>query len=345
MDRFTVGPSGRALLADLGVNVPDVLRRAALPMAVYAHETAELSTAEYYAFWRALDEVTGDPLLPIRIGQAYRAEVFDPPLFSAFCSPDLGVAAARVMTYKKLIGPLRMAVDTSGGTTTIEMHWPRGEPAPGVLVLMELIFWVALVRIATRADVRPLRFAAPVEPTKAQAAAYRDYLGTPLEPAAVPSVTFARADAERPFLTANDRMWEYFEPGLRQRLTQFETEPSATELARQALLRLLPAGSATVDAVARELAVSTRTLQRRLRLEESSFQAVLRDTREALARHYLSSSPMSTAEILVPARLRRHQLLLPSLPRLDRPHPGAAEGQSLRSWRAMTTRWTWLVPS
>lgn len=296
-DRFTVGPSGRALLADLGVNLADVLRRASLPMVVYTQETAELSAAEYYAFWRALDEEAGDPLLPISIGRALRAEIFDPPLFSAFCSPNLSVAAARLLTYKKLIGPLRLVVDERGGVTTIEMRWPGGERAPDVLMLMELIFWVALARIATRDEIRPLRFAAPVEPDPARAAAYREYLGVPLEQAAVPVVTFSRADAERPFLTANDRMWEYFEPGLRQRLIEIEAAPSSTELVRQALLRLLPAGSATIDAVARELAVSGRTLQRRLQLEGTSFHAVLRDTREALARHYLSTSRMSAGEI------------------------------------------------
>ncbi|WP_433044763.1 AraC family transcriptional regulator ligand-binding domain-containing protein [Dactylosporangium sp. CS-033363] len=295
MDRFTVGPSGRALLADLGVDLAEVLQKAALPVAVYAHGTAELTTAEYYRFWRTLDEVVGDPLLPIRIGEAFRAEVFDPPLFSAFCSPNLAVAANRVATYKKLIGPLRFEVDAGGGTLRLAMHWPDAGEAPAALVLMELIFWVALARIATRADVRPVRFAAPVPVTPRNV--YREYLGTPVEHAEIPAVTFARADAERPFLTANDRMWEYFEPGLRRRLAEFETPPSTTELVQQALLRLLPAGAATVDAVAAELAVSSRTLQRRLRLEDGSFQAVLRTTREALARHYLSTSRMSAGEI------------------------------------------------
>ncbi|MDG6103823.1 AraC family transcriptional regulator ligand-binding domain-containing protein [Dactylosporangium aurantiacum] len=296
-DRFTVGPSGRALLADLGVDLAGVLRRARLPTAVYTHGTAELSTAEYYAFWRALDEEAGDPLLPIRIGRAMRAEVFDPPLFAAFCSPDLSVAAARLATYKKLIGPLRLEVGEGGGALTIAMHWPEAETAPAALVLTELIFWVALARIATREEVRPLRFAAPAGTTPGQAAAYRDYLGAPVERSAVATVTFSRADAERPFLTANERMWEYFEPGLRRRLTEFETQPSATELVRQVLLRLLPAGTATLDAVARELAVSARTLQRRLQLEGTAFQDVLRRTREALARHYLSTSRMNPAEI------------------------------------------------
>ena len=52
-----------------------------------------------------------------------------------------------------------------------------------------------------------------------------------------------------------------------------------------------------MEAVARELAMSTRTLQRRLKGEGTSFQAVLGETRESLARHYLANSEMSAGEI------------------------------------------------
>lgn len=73
--------------------------------------------------------------------------------------------------------------------------------------------------------------------------------------------------------------------------------PHKVERVRSALLELLPAGESTVNAVARVLAVSARTLQRRLTAERTTFQAVLNETREALARHYLSTSRLPTAEI------------------------------------------------
>jgi AraC-like DNA-binding protein len=43
--------------------------------------------------------------------------------------------------------------------------------------------------------------------------------------------------------------------------------------------------------------MSTRTLQRRLGDEGSSFQTVLTSTRMALARHYLTNETISTVEI------------------------------------------------
>ena len=52
-----------------------------------------------------------------------------------------------------------------------------------------------------------------------------------------------------------------------------------------------------MDAVCRKLGVSTRTLQRRLRDEGSSFQKTLDEVRQSLAQHYLQQSAMTGAEI------------------------------------------------
>lgn len=92
-------------------------------------------------------------------------------------------------------------------------------------------------------------------------------------------------------------MWEFFEPELRRRLSGLEADASTGERVHAALLEMLPAGEASVEAVAKRLMVSSRTLQRRLRDAGTSYQAMLNETREALARHYLASSSLSAAEI------------------------------------------------
>jgi AraC-like DNA-binding protein len=294
---FRIGPSGQVLLADLGISVPNVLSRAALPEALFAERTVALTVSEYYDFWRALGDEAADPLLPIRIGKAISVETFDPPLFAAFCSPTLTVAVSRIAKYKKLIGPMRLVVGSSIDAITIETLWPEDSHPPDILLITELVFWVALARMATRAEIRPLRVNAPVQFAPDQADAYRDFFGVPIDHATVPSITFSASDAERPFLTANDQMWDCFEPGLRRQLTDLDTGAATVDLVRSALLRQLPAGSATMRSVARELAISTRTLQRRLQVEGASFQSVLRDTREALARHYLARPDLTAGQI------------------------------------------------
>jgi AraC-like DNA-binding protein len=63
------------------------------------------------------------------------------------------------------------------------------------------------------------------------------------------------------------------------------------------LLELLPTGATTMNDVARSLTVSTRTLQRRLQDEGTSYQAALSATRESLARHYLRNETMTVGQI------------------------------------------------
>ncbi|WP_258875736.1 AraC family transcriptional regulator [Paraburkholderia sp. BL27I4N3] len=111
------------------------------------------------------------------------------------------------------------------------------------------------------------------------------------------TLVFAAEDVERPFLTENHKMWSYFKPALRMRLAELDRTASMAERLRGVLLEALPAGELTMDVVCRKLGVSTRTLQRKLKTEGTSFQETLDVLRESLAKHYLTNSSMSGAEI------------------------------------------------
>lgn len=163
------------------------------------------------------------------------------------------------------------------------------------MVLTELLFWVGLARLGTRAEVTPTRVTVPTPPTDLDA--YRRVFNVEIEPLPVQSVSFRADDAVRPFLTANEAIWETFEPQLRRRLTELDIDASATDRVSAVLLEVLPAGRATVADVAKELAVSSRTLHRQLKAEGASFQRILSTTREKLARHYLGNPSLSGADI------------------------------------------------
>ncbi|MCS7481928.1 AraC family transcriptional regulator ligand-binding domain-containing protein [Umezawaea endophytica] len=295
MDRFALDPTAGALLHDLGISLPNVLRRAGLPADLLTRGPITLEPGEYFALWEAVEAEADSPDLVVRIGRSLSPEVFNPPMFAALCSRDLDIAARRLVGYKALTGPLRLNVTTDPEGLTLTCRWPDKPTPPPVLVIAELVFWVALARIGTRHDVRPLRFAVPDVPQDTRP--FLDYLGIDVDKAPLPTITFAAADVHRPFLTANDLMWLYFEPELRKRLSEVTREASTTERVRAALLELLPAGQGTAQGVARSLAISTRTLQRRLLHERTTFQTVLTDTRTTLAHQYLRNDDLTVDQI------------------------------------------------
>ena len=92
-------------------------------------------------------------------------------------------------------------------------------------------------------------------------------------------------------------MWDTFEPELRRRLTRLDASAPLDERIRSVLLEGLPSGEASVDVTARRLGLSSRTLQRRLKQEGTSYKEVVRQTREKLARHYVTNTKLAYAEI------------------------------------------------
>ncbi|MFD7072615.1 helix-turn-helix transcriptional regulator [Nocardioides sp. NPDC059952] len=297
--RFDLEPSIKALLRDLDIPVSRVLRRAELPADLFAQRPIELSVAEYYRFWEAIDAeaaAAGRADLAVEIGNAISVEMFAPPIFAALCSPNLATAATRLAAHKPLIGPLRIDVDSDdAGRLTITYRWPSGEDVPPLLATAELVFWVALARIGTRETVRPVVVTAPTWVPRTEA--LRSHLCTRIISSETFSITFTALDAKRPFLTENDQMWRVFAPDLRRRLFDLQATASVADRVRAALLETLPGGDPSIAAVTGELAVSARTLQRQLRDEGTTFQTVLADTRHDLARHYLRQNNLRTSEI------------------------------------------------
>lgn len=294
-DRYALEPGIRAALSDLGLNASAVMRRAGLRADLLAGGPVWLSPEEFYALWRAIEAELDHPNLPLLIAESLSAEVFAPPVFAALMSPDLNTAARRIAVYKRLVGPLQVTVDVDDQRTEISLEWPIETEPPATFMLTELLFWVALARIGTRTPAEPLEFNACSVPEDADA--YRAALGVDIRRSERASVVFASTVAARPFLTANEPMWEAFEPELRRRLADLDVGARTGERVRAALLELLPAGRTTAADVASELAMSRRTLHRELAADGESFQQILNATREQLARHYLQNAALSASQI------------------------------------------------
>lgn len=296
---FHLDVGWRALLKDMGLSVERVLRRAGLPADLLSRANQGLHTEEYFRFWRSLEDEAGDPLFSLRIVEAVTAEVFDPPIFAALCSANLMQAVQRLAKYKELVAPMSLEVDVGkAGELTLSPRWLSVQAdVPNSLQVAEIAFFVRLARIATREPIAARRVTLPHLPPSAYARRYETFFGVPMKRGVSPSITFAAADALRPFLTVNEGMWRVFEPDLRRRLGELTETATTMERVRALLLELLPSNSATIEIAAERLGMSKRTLQRRLEDEGENFRGLVNRTRESLARHYLESTKMSGGEI------------------------------------------------
>lgn len=296
MLNFTVEPSWRILLKDLGLNTSLLLRKAGLPQDLFTRKKAKINSNQYFRFWKVIEEELGDPFFALHIGQTIRTEKFSPPIFAALCSPDLNTAMSRLSTYKKLIGPVALNVSIAKDKTTITVeHLINKIKMPDSYTEMELVFLVQLVRMATRERVTPL----VVQSTSSRILhnKYVEFFGISTTHSEKNSLVFSAADAERQFLTENDFVWKSFEPELQNRLAEVEGIISYTDRVEQSLFELLPGGVCSIEAVAKNLALSKRTLQRYLTAEDTNFQTVLNATRKKLAYYYLANPALTGSQI------------------------------------------------
>jgi AraC-like DNA-binding protein len=267
-----------------------------LPEDLLAQPDVRLDAAAFHRFWTALGEELADPLFPLRVCQAVRSEAFSPALFAALCSPNYLVAVQRIARYKALVAPMHLRVSDDAEGMTLDLEWPdTAHQPPSSLAVTELLFFVTLARMGTREPMRPLWLSTPEPP--GPAAAYSEFLGVVIRPGPRHQIGFSHEDARRPFLTTNESLWVSFEPSLRARLAQLDAAVTVGHRVRAALLEALPSGQGDMGAVSRKLMMSRRTLQRHLDAEGLSFARLLRETRQALAQHYLGNTRLPAAEI------------------------------------------------
>jgi AraC-like DNA-binding protein len=293
---FPLEAGWRPLLKDLGVRPEQLFRRADLPEGLLSRLPATLTADEWFRLWTALEVEVGTPTFPLDLIQATSTESLSPPVFAALCSPDLLTAARRLRDYKRLIAPMRLDVDLDATGVNLTFHWLKPPGAiPVSLITFEFAFVTMLARVGTREPLVPVKVDSTVSPPNA--AVFATFLGVPIAAGATNTVRFSLEDALRPFLTANDAMWGTFEPALRQRLADLDAGARVSAQVRSALLEGLPSGRSSVEATCKRLAMSTRTLQRQLRAEGTTFGAVLQETRHELALHYLRNTGITATEI------------------------------------------------
>ncbi|MBU9848949.1 helix-turn-helix domain-containing protein [Rahnella aceris] len=304
MQDYSIWPGWRLLMQDASIEASPVLRRAQLPGDLFTRQNVRLDAESFYRLWVAIEDeamsVNADIPTALQIAKVMSSDWFDPELFAALCSSNMHCALERMAKYVRLIAPMRFPVDRTEVYTTVSIDFmDNTRHPPTVFLIFKLVFFVQLVRLATRSAVKPLRVSWPqaTDMGSNDALAYEAFFGTTVTTSPLATLVFLREDMDKPFLTENHKMWLFFEPSLRQRLADLDKLAGMSERVHSTLLEKLPAGEVSMQTVSRKLAVSTRTLQRRLQNEGTSFQQILDRVRESLAHHYLRNTNLSGAEI------------------------------------------------
>lgn len=293
---FIVPKFWKLLLVDIGINPLEVLTLAGLPKDLFSRQGAKISAVEYFALWRAVEKLAGVDDLPLELGKVINGVTFEPPIFAGLCSYNLNEGLERLALFKRLVGPMDLAVDISGKNTvaTIRFYGYNGQ-LPTSAGAVELVFLTAFARLGTRQYIVPRKLELLELPVNQDR--YQKYFGRKLTTGKEVRIVFEAEDGARPFVTENRMMLEFFEPGLKERLADLDEETPLSGRVKSILLQLLPSGRSSMEQAAGKLGMSPRTLQRHLAKESLNYKMILNKTRQELAEHYLTQATISNDEI------------------------------------------------
>jgi AraC-like DNA-binding protein len=243
--------------------------------------------------WKRID----DPAFGLRAGCVLRPERYGISGLTAMASPTFGAALQRKARYNRLVWGDSYRIRQSPGELTVSIEAPdESAPWGHSKIDMEFASLVTFARRFTAADVAPLRMTLR-RPEPPFTALYAEIFRCPVrfsQPSN--SISFASADADRPLVSADHRAAEWLELGARSALERID-DSGVTARIRAQLERKLQGDEPTLAAVAKELCMSTRTLQRRLSAEGQTFRRVLDEKRSELAQRSLAAGKRNVPEL------------------------------------------------
>src|SRR4051812_1534786 len=157
-DRLRISSMWGKRFAEQKIAVPALLRRAGLPVTLFQQEKVYVTTAELFALWRAVGEMSSDPGIGLKLGAEQRLERSHPAAIAVICSRSFGDALERLGRYKQLTCPEEIRVHRKAEEAAVEFFYVEAtEPQPDLLVDMILSWILGVGRRGTDGQIVPLR--------------------------------------------------------------------------------------------------------------------------------------------------------------------------------------------
>lgn len=247
---------------------------------------------------RAAEEAVRDPALGLDVARQMQGTALHALGYAWLASATLGEAFRRFARYTRVVTELwspRIEESADGvrityvfpAEATRPPDWLHDWLAAGAVRLSRLIYGDAFAPIEV----------ALVRERPDDVAPFEDWFRSPIAWRAPQVSLLCRSeDFSRALPTGNPEVAAATERVALDYLARLDRNDTVTQV-RQRIRERLPSGVPSQAEVARALALSPRTLARRLEEAQTSFTALLDETRRSLAEQYLQRTDFSVAEV------------------------------------------------
>ena len=286
--------------ASPGVETADLVKQLGLAPDGPIDPTRMVSSSAYYDFFAALAERDPNGLtLPLRIGAAMRSDEYGAFGLAWKSAPNLRGSYARSARYGHVLGSAETySVEKTSGGLFFNLE-KAGDGRMGMLLSNEASMSAVdtISREVSTENFVPLAVHFK-HPPRGDISVYEAHFGCPVHFESGRDALFVSEESiDAPNRLGDETIAGFFDRHLEQQLASL-TQDSTLELrVRRAVANVLSEGVPTLSSIASKLAMSGRTLQRRLSEDGHSFQSVVDTARKDLAQRLLSETDYSLAEV------------------------------------------------
>ena len=260
-----------------------------------ADADARISPAQLSVAWSALARLSGEPAIALTVASQIPQGAFGIVEYVCRSAPTLRDSLAQWVRYLNLLnGAVEVGLIVEDEHACVRVLVESEVPAPAS---HELCFAVLALRMRqlTESPVRPL--AVELTHRVADPRPYERFFDAPVRFGAdVAQLVVPRRALSVPLRTADASLLRILRRVADEERAALPDEPLMAARVRRVLRAALRDNEASIEHVAVKLGLTARSLQRRLKDEGSSFQALREELRRELAERYLSDD-LSIAEI------------------------------------------------
>ena len=265
-----------------------------LSPTLVADQDARISPAQFCVAWAEATRLTGTPDLALAIARATPAGAFGIIEYVCRAAATLGDALRKWVRYLNLLDDaVEVALEIDAERAYLRVVRDSEAPAPAS---HELCF-ALVAKYARELAMQPFRVTRVDFTHTGDGAAYRAWFDAPVAFSAdTTQLVLPRSALDLPLRTSDPALLAILTRAADELARTTSRDPSVTAHVARVLRDLLREDAGSIEEVAKRLGAPPRSLQRRLKEEGTSFQAVRDATRKELAQRYLDAR-MSIAEI------------------------------------------------
>ncbi|MEH3039198.1 MAG: AraC family transcriptional regulator ligand-binding domain-containing protein [Sphingomonas paucimobilis] len=289
MDWWRIPPAIWASFRHLAVDPARIAQQAGLSDAVYLDRSHTIPTRSAFAIWRSIEASAGNPTFGLEMMGTVGFHIHEPIFLAANHAPTFRDALDAIRRFERLYTPLELRFVERDGLFHISRHWlTTDDPEPSLSVDFGFARLIGHGRRGTRHAINAVRL--DLRRRGPRLEAMEEFFGCNVRYGANSDALILRTeDVDRAFHTSETDLYEVIANGIIGAIAERTATSSIDERVKAVIGNAVRAGGRMdLDQIAAELAMSSRTLQRRIEASGISFRELQADSRHEFAREMIA---------------------------------------------------------